>query len=142
MATALNVTPAGNGLFQVDIVADTGDTRVERSIEVGVSDVITDLVADRDVALQDVAREAVRYLLDRGAVEDLPARVELADVADRHEGFVDAVVTSAEDSANVSAPPPGQHTAERSDADADDRLVAETRAAQEEGQASSGQQRR
>lgn len=148
MATSLRVTPAGNRLFQVEIheAGDDegqpkGETATERTVEVGVPDAIADLAADKDLSLQDLAVAAVRRLLGRQAVADLPGRVDLLDVADREPGFVEAIVAEAEAIRADGAAPSGAHTAERDERDSDERLVDETRQAQAEGQASSSPQR-
>ena len=136
MAT-VNVTPAGNKLFQVEIHDETGDS----THEVGVPDGFPARVGVEDAALQDVVLAAVRYLLERRDRDQLENRFSLQDVAESYPDFTESVSRRVKDIATGMTPPTDMHVADEERVDADERLVEQVREEQEAGQATPGQRR-
>ncbi|MDX1657358.1 MAG: hypothetical protein R3343_00920 [Nitriliruptorales bacterium] len=135
----MNVTPAGNNLYQVEIEVDGGDDTQDSIVEVAIPDgFLDDLALDGDASPQDVVLEAVRFVLDRTEQPDeLAPRLSLDDLAERHPGFTERLDRRfADDPETGTGSTHAQHTAEREREDADDQLVAEVREEQAEGQAS------
>lgn len=136
--TAIDVTPAGNQLFQVDIRDAQGESRHEFTVP---DDLLMQLDTD-GLALQDIVFASVQFLTSREDREDLAPRVSLADVAERYDDFAEQVPELARARATDEQPPTGAR-ADQGRADEDtpltgrERLVAETKEAQANGQASS-----
>lgn len=72
----IEVTPAGNRLFRVEIEDDAG--RSEH--EVTVPDGYAEQLGAGDVALQDLVRESVRFLLEREPKESILSSFALSDI--------------------------------------------------------------
>lgn len=142
MATSLNVTPAGNNLFQVEVQDSRPETTNHTSFEVSVPDgFVDDLALEEGAATQDVVLEAVRFVLDRTDDPDqIDGRLDLYELAEQYPGFTESL-GRAVDRGQGSAPTDQQHTATRSQQSSDERLVEETRQAQADGNATPGQER-
>lgn len=86
----LNVTPAGNQLFEVDI-----ETRNRaRTIEVAVPDGFMgriELDDDRSFSMQDVVKASVEFALEREGIDGIPGNVTLDRFADRWPGFTESI---------------------------------------------------
>ncbi|MDX1622077.1 MAG: hypothetical protein R3320_13855 [Nitriliruptorales bacterium] len=142
--TSLNVTPAGNNLFQVEIEQTTGEETREAVVEVAVPDgFLDDLALEGDAGPQDVVLEAVRFVLDRtDHPDELEPRMSLDDVADQYPGFTESLGRRFNGAADKgSGTVHEQHIEDRTSQDSDDRLVEQVREEQAEGQASAGQER-
>ncbi|MBW3665052.1 MAG: hypothetical protein KY469_18305 [Actinobacteria bacterium] len=143
MSRRLDVTPAGNALFRVDIVDPDPATTNETTIEVAVPDgFVDDLALDADASLQDVVLEAVRYVLDRTDDPDqIGPEVSLADLASQHPGLAESLRGRLSDRGDGGAPTHMQRVGSRRASDKDQRLVDEVRAEQAAGQASTPERR-
>lgn len=136
--TTIDVTPAGNQLFQVDVKDADGDSRHE----VTVSDDLLMRLDTGGLALQDIVFASLQFLTSREDRQDLPPRIHLAEVAERYDDFVDRVPELARARASDDQPMHGSR-ARQELADEDqpltgrERLIAETKEAQANGQASS-----
>lgn len=140
--TAIDVTPAGNQLFQVDVKDADGDSRHEVSVS---DDLLMKLDTD-GLALQDIVFASVQFLTSRQDRVDLPPRIDLGEVAERYDDFTEQVPELARARASDDAPPHGSRaTQELADEDQPltgrERLIAETKEAQANGQASQGTNR-
>lgn len=135
--TAIDVTPAGNQLFQVDVKDADGDSRHE----VAVSDDLLMKLDTSGLALQDIVFASVQFLTSREDREDLPPRIDLAEVAERYDDFTEQVPELARARTTDDEPPTGTR-AKQELAEEDqpltgrERLIAETKEAQANGQAS------
>jgi hypothetical protein len=128
---AINVTPAGNQLYEVDIRDQQGGSQHE----ISVPDALLDRMDTDGIAVQDIVRAAVEFLTTRQSREDLDVDIDLSAMADRYEEFVVQVPARARELATDQGPPTGIHTADRDEPTGDERLVAEVRAEQADGQA-------
>lgn len=142
MATALNVTPAGNNLFQVEVEDTRPGTTNRTSFEVAVPDgFMDDLALEDGAATQDVVLEAVRFVLDRTDDPDqVSGRLHLDELAEQYPGFTESLGRRLAEGGG-GAPTDRQHTASRTGQSSDERLVEETRQAQADGDATPGQER-
>jgi hypothetical protein len=136
--TAIDVTPAGNQLFQVDVKDADGDSRHEVTVS---DDLLMKLDTD-GLAMQDIVFASVQFLTSREDREDLPPRIDLSEVAERYDGFVEQVPELARARQTDDEPMHGsrarQELAEEDQAlTGRERLIAETKEAQANGQASS-----
>lgn len=132
--TAIEITPAGNRLFEVTIEDDRGTSRHEVAVPDGmVEEVLGD--AASDVSLQDVVLASLDWRLEHEDRQDFPTSFsleELRGAADFDQEIPRrALARASGDSTH------GQHTDDRRGGDKHERLVEETREAQAEGQASS-----
>lgn len=137
--TAIDVTPAGNRLFQVDIRDAEGESRHE----VTVPDELVEQLDTDGLALQDLVLASVDFLTSIEGRQSLDAAISLGDVAERYDGFVDQVSAAARERATDSGQPTGYRAEGQADGptrSGDDRLVAEVRDEQTSGQASSGRE--
>ena len=135
--TAIDVTPAGNQLFQVDVKDADGDSRHEVTVP---DDLLMKLDTD-GLAMQDIVFASVQFLTSRQDRADLPPSIDLAEVADRYDDFTEQVPELARARASEDGPAHGSR-AQQELADEDqpltgrERLIAETKEAQANGQAS------
>ena len=136
MAT-VNVTPAGNRLFQVEIHDETGQS----SHEVGVPDGFAARAGVEDAAMQDVVLAAVRYLLERRDRSEIEGAFSLQDIAENYPDFTESMSRRVADIATGQTPPTNLHVADEDRPDADERLVEQVRAEQAAGEATPGQRR-
>jgi hypothetical protein len=127
--TAIEIVPAGNQRYQVEIEDDEGRSRHE----VDVPDDLRDRLDTEGIAMQDVVRAAVEFLIDQEGRQRLDRQIDLGDVAARYEGFVEVVPEQAHRRATDAEPPTGQRVTERDDRSSDERLVDEVRQEQAEG---------
>lgn len=140
--SSIDVTPAGNGLFQVDIRDPQGASRHE----ISVPDALLEQIDTDGIALQDLVLASVDYLTTRQGRQDLDPQISLGEVAERYDGFVDDIVAMARERATGDTPPTGIHADAEARADGeqltgDDALVSEVREEQATGQATPGQDR-
>lgn len=131
-STSIDVTPAGTGLFQVDL----RDERGQSTHEVAVPDDYAEQFAGDDVALQDVVIATMEWRLDREDRQDIPNRFSLADLAGTGD-FDEQLPALARSRATDASPPTGQHTGSRNEDDQDDRLLEQVREEQSRGELSS-----
>ena len=89
--TAIDVIPAGNQLYEVE-VRDADGTSTH---QVSVADHFLEELDAEGVAAQDLVFAAMAFLADREGHHELDDRIELADLADRYEGFTDRVADLA-----------------------------------------------
>lgn len=87
----LEITPAGNQLFQVDI-----ETRNEaRTIEVAVPDGFMDrLDVEGDPSMQDVVQATVEFVLEREGIDGIDGvdgEIRLDRFADRHPDLISSI---------------------------------------------------
>jgi hypothetical protein len=132
--TAIDVTPAGNQLFQVDIRDEEGESRHQISVPDGLMDQL-----DTDgLAMQDLILASVDFLTTRESRQDLDPSISLGDVAERYDDFTEAVPAMARERATTEGQPTGYRAEGQTDEptlSGDDRLLAEVRDEQAEGQA-------
>ncbi len=95
MAT-IEVTPAGNDLFRVEITDEQGSS----THEVTVPDGYPEQLGAGDVAHQDLVRESVRFLLEREPREQILGSFDLPVIAryfpEYEEGIGERVATASE----------------------------------------------
>lgn len=86
----INITPAGNQLFEVDI-----ETRNRaRTIEVAVPDGFMSRIEvddDVDLSMQDVVQASVEFALEREGVDGVDGRLSLGEYAEQWPGFTESV---------------------------------------------------
>lgn len=133
MAAVTDITPAGNGLFQVTLADDRGSSQHEVAVPDGfVEEVLGD--AAGEVSLQDVVLAAVDWWIayeDRWDLAPVFSLDELRGVGDFEEQL------PARARRWSMTPSPTATPDEEASAGPDDRLVQEVRAEQDRGQASS-----
>ena len=130
--TAINVIPAGNQLYQVEIDQD-GDTSTH---ELTVPDDLFTHVDTQVVSMRDVAVSAVEQLVRLEGRDALEPHIDLGAAAVRHDEFVERVTAEAEQRATTATSPDGWQVTEADQPSGDDRLLAEVRAEQDEGEVS------
>ncbi len=135
---AINVIPAGNQLYQVEIDQD-GDTSTH---ELTIPDDLFTHVDSQVVSMQDVALAAVDQLVSLEGRDALDHHIDLGAAAARHDEFVERVTTQAEQVATTMTPPDGWQVTEADAPSGDDRLLAEVQAEQEAGEVSSSERGR
>jgi hypothetical protein len=129
--TRIDVTPAGNQLYQVDIEDQEGTSQHE----VGVPDALLMRLDVRGLAMHDVVHAAVEFLIEQVGRDDLDADIDLGVEAERYERFEEEVPARARERA--SAEPQTEEGSTDPDAPTgDERLVAEVQQEQREGRAS------
>lgn len=126
--TAIDVTPAGNQLYAVDIRDEDGSS----SHTVTVPDHFLERLDTEGVAVQDLVFAALAFLTSREGHQELDEQVDLAEVAERYEGFTERIADLArqrslrglegDDAAGGDERPSG-----------DDRLLAEVEQEQRDG---------
>ena len=129
---AIEVTPAGNQLYQV-VVTDGG---YESRHRLTVPDELVRRMDTGGVAMQDVVLAATEFLLEREGHDELPPEIDLGAVADRYDGFVEQIPVRARERASGEAPPTGAHVDDREEPTGDERLRADVERDQQAGQAS------
>lgn len=134
MASAVtDITPVGNGLFQVTLADDRGSSQHEVAVPDGfVEEVLGD--AAGEVALQDVVLAAVDWRIaheDRWELAPAFSLDELRGVGDFEEQLPGRARRWARHGSPTARPD------RDTSAGPDDRLVEEVRAEQQTGQASS-----
>ena len=130
--TTIDVTPAGNGLFQVDLRDDAG----ESTHEVAVPDTFARRFEDdEEVALKDVVLAAVEWRLDHEGREDLPPSFSLADL--EGDDAQQRIAEIARSRATGVSPATGEQRGERTSTDSDERLVEQVKQEQADGEVSS-----
>ncbi len=129
---AINVIPAGNQLYQVEIDQD-GDTSTH---ELTIPDGLFTHVDTQVVSMQDVALSAVDQLVTLDGRDALDHHIDLGAAAARHDEFVERVTAEAEQRATTTSPPDGWQATEADAPSGDDRLLAEVRAEQDAGEVS------
>jgi hypothetical protein len=127
--TAIDVIPAGNQLYEVEVRDADGTSTHQVSV---ADDFLEQLDAD-GVAAQDLVFAAMAFLADREGHHELDDRIELAELADRYEGFTDRIADLARQRT--------LHEARRADEPADEptgdeRLLEEVEREQRDGQVS------
>lgn len=135
--TRIDVTPAGNQLYQVDIEDREGRSQHE----VGVPDALLMRLDVRGLAMHDVVQAAVEFLLEQVERQDLGAEIDLGVEAERYGDFDEQVPARARQRASSAAPPTGLHTKDPDAPTGNERLVAEVEEEQRQGQASSPDRR-
>jgi hypothetical protein len=130
--STIQVTPAGNQLYEVEI-SDPEGTTTQHTVTLG--DELVDRVATDDVPMQDVVVAAMEFLTGRESRETLDREIDLAAVADRYEGFVEEVPARARILADRE---PSHPVDEPERPTGDDRLLAEVKEEQADGDASTG----
>ena len=130
--TAINVIPAGNQLYQVEIDQD-GDTSTH---ELTIPDDLFTHVDPQVVSMQDVALSAVDQLVRLEGRDALDRHIDLGAAAARHGEFLERVTAVAEQRATTATSPDGWQVSEADRPSGDDRLLAEVRAEQEDGEVS------
>lgn len=130
--TAINVIPAGNQLYQIEVDQE-GDTSTH---DLTIPDDLFAHVDTQVVAMQDVALSAVEQLIDLEGRDALAPHIDLAAAAARHDDFVERVTAEAEQRATTATSPDGWQVTEADAPSGDDRLLAEVRAEQDEGEVS------
>lgn len=128
--TAIDVVPAGNQLYEVEISDQDGTSRHE----VSVADSFLDELDTDGVAAQDLIFAAVAFLTDREGHHELDDRIELSQVADRYEGFSDRIADLARQRTLHEARREGP--SEESQPSGDERLLDEVRREQQAGEVS------
>ncbi len=125
--TAIDVTPAGNQLYSVEIRDEDGSS----SHTVTVPDHFIEQLDTDGVSVQDLVFAALAFLTSREGHHELDEQVDLAEVAQRYEGFTERIGALAR-----------QRTLQGIEADTDDgedhptgddRLLAEVEQEQERG---------
>lgn len=131
--TVTDITPAGNGLFQVTLADERGTSQHEVAVPDGFVEEV--LGADAgDVALQDVVLAAVDWRIayeDRWELEPSFSLDQLRGVGDFEEEL------AARARRWAASPSPHEEQREEPRAGSNARLVDETSREQETGQASS-----
>ena len=89
--TAIDVIPAGNQLYEVEVHDADGTSTHQVSV---ADDFLESLDAD-GVAAQDLVFAAMAFLADREGHHELDDRIELAELAERYEGFTDRIADLA-----------------------------------------------
>ena len=135
--TRIEVTPAGNQLYQVDI--EDGEGRSQH--EIGVPDALLMRLDVRGLAMRDVVHAAVDFLVDQVGRQALDAEVDLGIEAERYEGFDEEVPARARQRASSDEPPTGMRTVDRDAPRGNERLVAEVEEEQRQGRASQPERR-
>jgi hypothetical protein len=129
--TVIDVTPAGNQLYQIDLRDATGTSRHE----IGLPDALLERLELTDVAASEVLVAAVELLLDREGRHGLDREVDLAAALDRNEELLDELPARIRERAEAAPPTLDTPSADRSTSD--DRLVAEVKEEQRAGEVSS-----
>ncbi|HEX2026551.1 MAG TPA: hypothetical protein VHF25_00980 [Nitriliruptorales bacterium] len=86
MAT-IEITPAGNDLYQVEIRDDQGSS----THEVTVPDGYADKVGAGHVSHQDLVRESVRFLLEREPRQQILSQFALSDIQSYFPEYEDQI---------------------------------------------------
>ena len=134
-ASIIDIDTAGNGQFRVTIQDEQGTSDREVTVPDGMME---ELLGDEagEFARRDVAWAAMAWQLRREAPEDIPARLELAELrgtADFDQEVPALVRGRARAAGAASHDKQDPHT----EVDSDTRLIEETKAEQESGEASS-----
>ncbi|MFO7779026.1 MAG: hypothetical protein R6V28_11790 [Nitriliruptoraceae bacterium] len=135
--TRIDVTPAGNQLYQVDIEDREGRSRHE----VGVPDALLMRLDVRGLAMRDVVHAAVDFLVEQVGRQDLDPEVDLGVEAERYQGFDEQVPARARQRASSAEPPTGMRTTDRDAPSGNERLLAEVEEEQRQGRASHPERR-
>ncbi len=135
--TRIDVTPAGNQLYQVDI--EDRDGRSQH--EIGVPDALLMRLDVRGLAMRDVVHAAVEFLVEQVGRDGLGAEVDLGVEAERYDGFDEEVPVRARERASADEPPTGMRTTDLDAPTGNERLVAEVEEEQRQGQASRPERR-
>ncbi len=128
--TSIDVVPAGNQLYEVEIRDEDGTS----THQVSVADSFLDHLDSEGVSAQDLVFAAVAFLADREGHHELDDRIELAEVAERYEGFTDRIADLAHQGILQQARREGE--AEESAPSGDERLLQEVREEQRQGEVS------
>jgi hypothetical protein len=127
--TAIDVIPAGNQLYEVE-VRDADGTSTH---QVSVADHFLEQLDVDGVAAQDIVFAAMAFLADREGHHELDDRIELAELAGRYEGFTDRIADLARQGTLREARRQGEPSDEPT---GDERLLEEVKREQQEGDAS------
>lgn len=131
--TSIDIVPAGNQLYEVEVSDDTGTSRHH----VGMPDrLLADIDLDDDVAAQDAVRVAVEFLVEREGRDRLAGEIDLGSATERYPELVQQLASGARARASRQTPPPGLHDADPDAPTGDRRLVAEVEQEQRAGEAS------
>lgn len=128
--TAIDVFPAGNQLYRVEIRDDDGTS----SHEVTVPDDLVAGLDTRNVAIQDLVFAAVAFLTSREGHHELDDRIDLSEVAGRYEGFTARIADLARQRAEQQATRDEREHGDEQ-LSGDERLLAEVEQEQRAGQA-------
>jgi hypothetical protein len=124
--TAIDVTPAGNQLYAVDIRDEDGSS----SHTVTVPDHFLERLDTDGVAVQDLVFAALAFLTAREGHHELDEQVDLAEVAERYEGFTERISDLARQRTLQGV---DDDTRDAQRPSGDERLLAEVRREQREG---------
>lgn len=127
--TAIDVFPAGNQLYEVEV----SDAEGTSTHQVSVADDFLEELDAEGVAAQDLVFAAMAFLTDREGHQELDDRIELAELADRYEGFSDRIADLARQGTLHEARRRGEASSEPT---GDERLLDEVEREQREGQTS------
>jgi hypothetical protein len=127
--TAIDVIPAGNQLYEVEVRDGDGTS----THQVSVADHFLEELDVDGVAAQDLVFAAVAFLADREGHHELDDRIELADLADRYEGFTDRIADLARQRTLQEARRQGEPAEEPT---GDERLLEEVEREQRDGDVS------
>jgi hypothetical protein len=127
--TAIDVIPAGNQLYEVEVRDGDGTS----THQVSVADHFLEELDVDGVAAQDLVFAAVAFLADREGHHELDDRIELADLADRYEGFTDRIADLARQRTLQEARRQGEPADEPT---GDERLLEEVEREQRDGDVS------
>jgi hypothetical protein len=130
--TRIDVTPAGNQLYQVDIEDEEGSSQHE----LGVPDALLMRLDVRGLAMHDVVHVAVEFLVEQVGRQQLDAEIDLGNEAARYESFDEEVPARARERASSVEPPTGMGTSDPDAPTSNERLVAEVQQEQRDGRAS------
>jgi hypothetical protein len=134
---SIEVTPAGNQLYEVEL----RDTQGASHHTVSVDDRLVDTLATDDVSMQDVVIASMEFLTGREAREELDREIDLAAIAERYDGFTEQVPARAQVLADQETAPPVDDDGAEGEPTGDDRLLAEVKSEQERGEVDQGQRR-
>lgn len=134
---SIHVTPAGDQLFEVELRDQQGAS----SHTVSVDDTLVERLAANDVALQDVVIASLEFLTAREDREELDREIDLAAIAERYDGFTEQVPARARVLADQQTAPPTDDEGSQGELTGDDRLLAEVKEEQEQGEVDTGQRR-
>jgi hypothetical protein len=131
--SSIEVTPAGNQLYEVTLHDPEGTSQHTVSLD----DALVERVASDDISMQDVVIAAMEFLTGREGRDELDREIDLADVAARYDGFEEQVPARAQAlAAQETTHPVDDGTDEPT---GDERLLAEVKQEQADGDVSSGQ---
>lgn len=136
--TAIDITPAGNHLYQVDISDGDGESHHELTVP---DDLVERWQID-EIAMNDVVLAAVDLLVARDGRQSLDERIDLADVAVEDPELIERIPEHAHQRATEQSTPSNLHRTDPDEPSGDERLLEEVKQEQAEGSVSSPEDRR